>query len=166
MNINYRVIPNHPKEGVNFIDMDTVYRTQLNKICNDLTENLFPTEAIVAIGSRGWVTGSVIAYKSELPILLARDVSKGLPGWICTQEFSNEYDKRRFGVSPDITKFKKVAIVDDLIATGNTIYQIAEMIKSLGIEVTQILATIKLKEFNADFKIPTYYCKEISCVEF
>lgn len=165
MNINYRVIPNHPKVGINFIDMDYVYRTQLKPICSDLIANMYPTEAIIAVGSRGWITASVIAYELDIPILLARDSSKGLPDWFYTEGFSNEYDERKFGISLDVIKFKSVTIVDDLIATGNTVSKIAELIKSLGITVTQILATVKLKDFNVDFNIPMYYTKEISCEE-
>lgn len=167
MELVYRVIPNYPKVGVNFIDMDSLYRTQLNPICHNISRyiadhDVIP-EAIVAIGSRGWVTGSVVAYMWNLPIFLARDESKALKDWVFTEPFENEYAGRRFGISSEVTKYKSVIIIDDLIATGNTIASVEKLMYDLGVKVSQIISTIKLREFNPQFKAPLYCVKEISC---
>jgi len=164
MNLVINTIKDFPKKGINFIDMYSLYATQLNPIVEDLIENIFDPDsidAIVAVGSRGWITGSIIAYELHKPLITARDDGKSPPDWISGEETSNEYSSIKLSIQPMIKKVHKVVVIDDLIATGNTIKSLEDLILSQGIEISQILATIKLKEFTPEFKSNLYYCKEV-----
>lgn len=163
MNLNYRVINDYPKSGIKFIDMIDLYHTQLSKICKDLEENIFNCDAILGIESRGFITASVLASNKNKPLILVRKSDKALPGYITTKSFNNEYDTRQFSFPPEIIFYKKVVVVDDLIASGSTINNIIDSLKELGVETVQVLSTILLSDLDPQIHAPLYYVKEISC---
>lgn len=163
MNLDYHVISDYPKKGINFIDMPDLYRTQLTKICKDLQENIFNCDAIVGIESRGFVTASVLASNLNKPLILVRKLNNSLPNYVVTKAFNNEYDTRQFAFPLDIINYRNVVIVDDLIASGNTINNLIQSFKDLGVNTVQVLTTILLSDLGAKINAPLYYVKEISC---
>jgi len=166
MDLIYRVLPNYPKDGINFIDLNYVYEHQLNAICDELIENSFDCDAVLAIESRGFITGSVISYAKNKPLIMVRKEKSCLPSYLMTEKFNNEYASSSLGLSNEVLKYKRVIIVDDLIATGNTINKVIELLQSLKIEVVQVLTIIQLSYLNPKIKAPVYYIKEITCNEF
>ena len=49
--------------------------------------------------------------------------------------------------------FDKLAIVDDLLATGGTVQCVEKILKSLGKKISGISVVVELKDLNARSKI-------------
>jgi len=60
-----------------------------------------------------------------------------------------------------IEKGAKVAIVDDLLATGGTIYSAAKLIESLGGEVVAMEFLIELESLKGRDKLNNYYVNSL-----
>lgn len=164
--IESRVISNFPKKGINFIDMDYTYRNQLPKIIGQLKENMSTTEAIIAIGSRGFITGSILAHDLNLPLYLVRPIAKCPKDCLVIGKVTNEYtstdEALDLGISFDVTSHKNVTIVDDVLATGNTLNSVINLLESLGVKVVESLVTFKIRHLNPKVNSYLYYVQEVS----
>ncbi len=119
-----RDIPDFPIEGVVFKDITTLL-THPGAL-NDTVKHLekasegFEYDAIAAIESRGFIFGSVMAAKQDLPLVLIRKPGK-LPGEIVSEEYSLEYGTNTVEMhKSSLPAGTRVLIVDDLIATGGS----------------------------------------------
>ncbi|MCD4701331.1 MAG: adenine phosphoribosyltransferase [Candidatus Aegiribacteria sp.] len=119
-----RNIPDFPIEGVIFKDITTLLThpgalndtvKHLEKVCEG-----FEYDAIAAIESRGFIFGSVMAAKKDLPLVLIRKPGK-LPGKTVSEEYSLEYGTNTVEMHKNsLPAGSRVLIVDDLIATGGS----------------------------------------------
>jgi adenine phosphoribosyltransferase len=72
-------------------------------------------------------------------------------------EYALEYGTATIEMHKDAIKpGQKVAIVDDLIATGGTIEAITKLVKSLGGEVVKIIFLIELEGLHGRDKLKGY----------
>lgn len=124
-----------PKPGVKFIDLIPVFQDRhlMKNIVHDIGQSLYndlnsrfdlmrsPSgfKLMVADG-RGLILGSLLSEELNMDMVLFRDAKK-LPGDIIKVKFKNEYAEREFGIEQgSISKTDAVILVDDVIATGNT----------------------------------------------
>ena len=117
-----RAVPDFPKEGVLFRDITPLlsnpeaYEHALDLMCEMVKES--KAEVIAAIESRGFIFACPIASKLKLPFVPIRKPGK-LPSITRSVDYELEYGKGRLEIHEDsISKGAKVAIVDDLLATG------------------------------------------------
>src|SRR3989338_4642923 len=100
---------------------------------------------LAAFDARGFIFGSALALKMELPLVLLRKKGK-LPGETVSLSYGKEYGKGdtieiRVGfVDPG----DRVVLVDDLLATGGTARAGLELIESLGADVLGLASVIEL----------------------
>lgn len=120
-----RNVRNFPKKGVNFKDispllcnpeaLDAVI-TMMAKACRR-----DKIQAICAIESRGFVFAAPLAHKLKLPLVMIRKFGK-LPFKCYTVKHALEYGASRLQIHKDsLRKNARVAIIDDVLATGGTI---------------------------------------------
>ncbi len=119
-----RNIPDFPIEGVIFKDITTLltHPGALNDTVRHLEKACegFEYDAIAAIESRGFIFGSVMAAKKDLPLVLIRKPGK-LPGCTVSEEYSLEYGTNTVEMHKNsLPAGSRVLIVDDLIATGGS----------------------------------------------
>jgi adenine phosphoribosyltransferase len=158
-----KIIESHkdfPIPGIIFRDILPVLRYP--EIFNELIENMSKnpnwekTEALVAIDARGFIFGSCIANKLSKPMITARKAGK-LPGKLLDGHYSYEYGKNSLAIqSRSIEKFNNFAIVDDLLATGETVKCVKNILESANKKVTLLSVVIELKALSAreSFKFP------------
>ena len=117
-----RTIPDYPIPGIQFRDITSITEnaTAFKQSITELSVHVakFNADCIVGIESRGFVFGTPIATKFDLPFILARKPSK-LPNPTVSKSFKLEYGETELHI-PKISPQGKVAIVDDLVATGGT----------------------------------------------
>ena len=78
-------------------------------------------DAVIGLEARGFVLGGAIAYKLNIPFVPIRKKGK-LPGKVISYKYELEYGGDVFEIQEDsIVSGQKVAIVDDLIATGGIV---------------------------------------------
>lgn len=113
---------NFPKEGVNFVDfgpflVDTKERTTFLLTIQKLQDK-FKFTHIVAVESRGFLIGSMIATILNLPLVMIRKKGK-LPGKVFSAEYDLEYGSATLEIQDQ--ELGNVLLVDDVFATGGTI---------------------------------------------
>jgi len=134
-----RDVPNFPKPGILFKDITTVLaEPQLFGSAVDLMAvslRRYRPDEICAIEARGFLFGAALARQMGLPLQLVRKPGK-LPYKTAGYDYDLEYGTDRLEVHIDaIARGQRVAIVDDLLATGGTAAATAKLIEQQGGEV-------------------------------
>ena len=103
----------------------------LAKACEDLGADM-----VGGLDARGFLLGSAVAYKLGMGILAIRKKGK-LPPPVLTQEYELEYGSAALEI-PDSgidIKGKRIVLVDDVLATGGTLYGAKMLLEAAGAEV-------------------------------
>lgn len=145
-----RLVPNFPAEGVLFEDLTPVladaeaFRTVVDGLAESCEE--LGAELIGGLDARGFLLGSAVAYKMGLGILAIRKAGK-LPPPVLHQDYSLEYGNAALEIPADSSelKGKKIALVDDVLATGGTLYGAKLLLEKAGAEVVGNVVIIEVK---------------------
>ena len=155
-----RVIENFPKEGISFKDITTLLQTgealkfAIDEIIADLKDK--DVDLIVGPEARGFLMGTPVAYGMGVGFVPVRKPGK-LPWEVESLEYDLEYGSNILEIHKDAIKpGQKVAIVDDLLATGGTMEAAAELIEKLGGEVVSMQFLIELEDLDGREKLTKY----------
>ena len=147
-----RNIPDFPKEGILFRDITTLlkdkdaYHTLIDTLAKSLEGK--GVELVVGPEARGFVIGSALAYAIGAGFVVARKPGK-LPCKTNRYEYGLEYGTDVLEVHADaIQPGQKVAIVDDLLATGGTALATIRVAEQAGGEVVAARFAIELEGLN------------------
>mgnify|MGYP001103210835 CR=1 FL=1 len=143
-----RSIPDFPEPGIIFRDVTTILQDAdgLHLAVDSIRNMLKDVDYDVVVGpeSRGFIFGTPIAYNMHKPFVLIRKKGK-LPRETVSVDYDLEYGKATIEMHKDSIKpGQKVAIVDDLIATGGTTQAMISLVERLGGEVAGVLVLIEL----------------------
>jgi adenine phosphoribosyltransferase len=126
------VIKDWPKAGVDFLDMNTLFNAPhvLDHCCAEMSRyaKAHRTTSIVAIESRGFVMGSILARTHGFPLILARKTGK-LPGPVHAASYDTEYSSDIIEIQSSAPVGDRPFIVDDVIATGGTVLAVASILR-------------------------------------
>ena len=119
-----RDIPDFPKKGIMFKDITTALKDpEIFRYMADAIAEMYVNKGItkvVGIESRGFILGSIIAYKLNAGFVPVRKPGK-LPADTWEVSYSLEYGEGKVEMHKDaITKDDVVLLHDDLLATGGT----------------------------------------------
>lgn len=155
-----RVIEDFPKEGISFMDVTTLikdgeaYREAIKELTKQIKD--LNVDVIVGPEARGFLFGAPVAYELGVGFVPVRKPGK-LPGETARYEYSLEYGTDVLEIHKDaITKGMRVALVDDLLATGGTILAAAKLVESLGGEIVHIGFLIELGFLNGKDTLKGY----------
>ena len=153
-----RDIKDFPKKGIIFRDITTVIKdADAFKYVIDYFYNTFKDDKIdyvAAIESRGYIFGAPLAYKLGAGFIVIRKPGK-LPAEVERVSYDLEYGTDSLEIHKDaIEPGKKVLIVDDLLATGGTIYASCQLIEKLGGKTAGIAFMIELSDLKGRDKLP------------
>jgi len=120
-----RVIPDYPQKGIMFQDITTLTQNAecFKEICDRLYEQYKDKgiTKVVGLESRGFIMGSVLAYKLGAGFVMIRKAGK-LPAEKLTERYTKEYGYDTFEIhTGSINENDVVLLNDDLLATGGTI---------------------------------------------
>jgi len=134
-----RTIPDYPKPGIQFRDITTLIRDPAG--FRLAIEMLKPAVArhgvslIAGIEARGFIFGAALAQELGLGFVPIRKKDK-LPGRTVGINYALEYGSDRIEIHADaLAAGDRVAIIDDLIATGGTAVAATRLLRSTGAEV-------------------------------
>ena len=164
-----RVIENFPHEGISFKDITTLLKDPeaFRYMVDQLAEELKDLNIDIVIGpeSRGFLVGSPVAYKIGSGFVPVRKRGK-LPAEILKHEYYLEYGSDVLEIHKDAIKpGQRVAILDDLLATGGTVSATTKLIEELGGEIVAILFLIELTYLNGREKLEGYNVKSLITYE-
>lgn len=143
-----RDVPDFPKPGIIFKDIAPVLETpELFRESVDLMADQCEGEGIskiVGIDSRGFLFGSAVAYKLGLGLVMVRKAGK-LPYQTRQIAYSLEYGEATVEMHVDSLKpGERVALVDDLLATGGTAAAALQLIAEAEAEAVKALFLVEL----------------------
>ena len=164
-----RSIPDFPEPGIIFRDVTSVLQDAdgLALAIDEMQACLDGIDVDVIAGtvSRGFIFGMPIAYNLHKPFVLIRKKGK-LPCETISRTYDLEYGTATIEMHKDSIKpGQKVALIDDLIATGGTIEAAAKMIEDLGGEVVKIVFLMELAGLKGREKLKNYDVSSVICYE-
>ena len=155
-----RVIEGFPKEGISFKDITTLvadgeaFKESIDRIVEHLKDK--NVDVILGPEARGFIFGVPVEYALGVGFVPVRKKGK-LPAETVSVDYSLEYGVDVLEIHKDaIKKGQKVAIVDDLLATGGTVEAVAKLVEKVGAEVVALDFAIELTELKGRDKLEGY----------
>ena len=155
-----RVIEGFPKEGISFKDITTLvadgeaFKESIDRIAEHLRDK--NVDLILGPEARGFIFGVPVAYALGVGFVPVRKKGK-LPAETVSVDYSLEYGVDVLEIHKDaIKKGQRVAIVDDLLATGGTVDAVAKLVEKVGAEVVALDFAIELTELRGRDKLEGY----------
>ena len=156
-----RVIPDFPKKGILFQDITSItdnkklFKEVVLEISKYIKRNKFTK--IAAVEARGFIFGSAVSFKTEVPFVPIRKKGK-LPGKVLKQKYQLEYGSDEIQIHKNsINKRDRVLIIDDLIATGGTAFASAKLIEKCRVKSIEFYFIIDLKNIGGSQKLEKKY---------
>jgi adenine phosphoribosyltransferase len=143
-----RDIPDFPKPGILFKDITPLlgHPAAFSSCIAQLALRLasYRVEAIVGIESRGFIFGSALALKLGVGFVPIRKPGK-LPWKTRRETYALEYGTDAVEIHEDaVAKGSRVAVVDDLLATGGTAGAAIRLLQSLDAQVVVAAFVLEL----------------------
>ena len=155
-----REVENFPKQGINFKDITTLmqdgeaFKFTIDEFIKELKDK--NVDVIVGPEARGFLMGTPVAYGMGIGFVPVRKPGK-LPHETESYDYGLEYGTDTLQIHKDAIKpGQRVAIVDDLLATGGTMEAAAHLIEKLGGEVVSMQFLIELNDLNGREKLSNY----------
>jgi adenine phosphoribosyltransferase len=155
-----RDVPDFPQTGVLFRDITPLLSDPraFSYAVDALTSPFLNggLDAIVGIESRGFLFGAPLAYRLHIPFVPVRKSGK-LPARVMSIEYALEYGTSQLDIHADaLQPGQRVAIVDDVLATGGTARAAAELVERLQGRVEALLFLIELGFLNGRERLEGY----------
>lgn len=145
--------PDFPKQGVIFRDISPLladakaFSDAIDAIVG-ITKKLPDFDKIVAIDARGFIFGGALADRLHKGMVPCRKPNK-LPGELLTQKYGYEYDSTSLSIqSRAINHGERVLIIDDVLASGNTLSSAYRLVNEAGAKVIGIICFLELSYLN------------------
>ena len=153
-----RDIPDFPKPGILFRDITTLLsdpaglRYSIDTLASKIED--WQPEYIVGMESRGFIFGAALAYKLGIGFIPIRKPGK-LPVAVWSVEYALEYGTDKLEIHQDAAPpGSRVAIVDDLIATGGTAAATAKLVREIGGDLVGCAFLIELDALDGRSHLP------------
>lgn len=155
-----RVVKDFPKPGINYLDITTLLiKPELyTKVIDVMAEQLQEKEVdkLVAIEARGFIPAASLAEKLKLPLVLVRKQGK-LPSATVSITYDLEYGSDCLEMHIDsLNAGDRVAIIDDVLATGGTVNAVCKLVEQQQAQVVSINAIIGLSFLSYQEKLRHY----------
>ena len=147
-----RSIPDYPEKGILFRDITTLLKDKdaFNSLIEQIARSLEgkAVDAVVGPEARGFIMGAPVSFAIRAGFIPARKPGK-LPCETESMEYALEYGTDKLEIHRDaIKKGMRVAVVDDLLATGGTAKAVCKLIEKMGGEVVAVRFAIELSELD------------------
>lgn len=143
-----RDVPDFPKKGIIFKDITPILKDQkafkisVDRILTALSKTKI--DYVIGIESRGFIFSPAVAYQMNAGFIPVRKSGK-LPYKTIQVPYTLEYGEAILEMHEDaIEPGARVAIVDDLLATGGTSLAAAQLVEKLGGKVELLAFIVEL----------------------
>ncbi len=163
-----RSIPDWPIKGVIFRDITTLLQDPIaHREISNIFYNRYADQnidKIVGIDARGFLFGSVLAYKLDIGFIPIRKKGK-LPYETIGESYTLEYGEETVEIHEDaFSRGERVVILDDLMATGGTIAAAVNLVRKLEAKIVECAFVLELPDLKGREKLGDH--KVFSIVEF
>lgn len=155
-----RSVPDFPKKGIVFRDITTLLK---NPVAFNLAADLLYERyrdariaKVVSAESRGYILGSVLAYRLHAGFVPVRKPGK-LPAETIREEYKLEYGSDVLEMHTDaVQKGERVLVHDDLLATGGTIEATCRLVERAGGVIVGLAFLIELDFLKGRDRLKQY----------
>lgn len=142
-----REVPDFPEPGVLFRDLTPVLADDRGfaVLTEALAQLVAGADLIAGIDARGFLLGGAVAHRLGVGVLAIRKGGK-LPPPVRARDYTLEYGTATLEI-PAVgiqLEGRRVAIVDDVLATGGTVAAAADLLAAAGAEVTSAAVVMEL----------------------
>ena len=160
-----RDVPDYPADGILFRDITPVLQdaAAFREVVCAMAEKVkrMKPDVIVGIESRGFILGAPIALELGLGFVPVRKLGK-LPAETVRAEYALEYGTNTVEIHKDaIEPGQRVAIVDDLLATGGTAAASVQLAEELGGEIAGLVFLVELTFLNGRERLKGYHMETL-----
>jgi adenine phosphoribosyltransferase len=147
-----RTIPDYPKPGILFRDITTLisHAEGFSASIRLMREAVEPHQPslIAGIEARGFIFGAALATEMGLGFVPIRKKDK-LPGRTIGINYALEYGQDRIEIHADaVGRGDRIALIDDLIATGGTAVAATRLLRGTGAEVAVAAFLVDLPDLG------------------
>lgn len=155
-----RSIKDFPKKGIIFRDVTTLFKdpAAFHLLMDQLARSMEEKGVDVVVGpeARGFIMGAPLAYILHAGFVPVRKPGK-LPAQVLSYSYDLEYGSDTIEIHKDAIKpGMKVALVDDLLATGGTALAACKLIEQLGGQVVAVRFAIELAGMGGRERLDGY----------
>jgi adenine phosphoribosyltransferase len=155
-----RIVPDFPKAGISFKDITPIFaQPSLVARAADVLAEAFANQGLTAVAgieSRGFLLGTLLAQRLNLPFILLRKKGK-LPWRTVSHSYALEYGEATIEMHVDaIGPGDTVLIHDDLLATGGTAAAAAELVLGQGAKVGGFAFLVDLTFLPGNQRLQAY----------
>lgn len=142
-----RLVQDFPEPGVAFKDLSPVLadRDGLALVVKALAERCAGADLIAGLDARGFLLGGAVALELGVGVLAIRKGGK-LPPPVIGVDYQLEYGTARLELPAEglDCSGRRVAVVDDVLATGGTAVAAAALLGECGAELTDVAVVMEL----------------------
>jgi adenine phosphoribosyltransferase len=131
-----RAVPDWPKPGILFRDITPLladpkaFSAAIKALCREFPKGTI--DVVAAVEARGFIFGSAVAERLDAGLVPIRKKGK-LPRKTQRVTYDLEYGTDTLEVHADsVKKGARVLLVDDLLATGGTMWAACKLIEQIG----------------------------------
>ena len=155
-----RDVPDFPRAGVVFKDITPLLAdpVTLSRVIDEIVVELGrgTVDKVVGIEARGFIVAAPVAYHMAAGFVPIRKRGK-LPWHTENQSYELEYGQETIEIHKDaIEPGERIAIVDDVLATGGTAAAAAHLVERLGGTVVSMAFLIELAFLKGREKLTGY----------
>lgn len=153
-----RDIPDFPTKGIVFRDLTTLFKDgEALHTMGDALVDLYKDKGVtkvVGIESRGFIGGSIMAYRLGCGFVPARKPGK-LPSVTIKKAYAKEYGVDTIEIHSDAINENDVVVLhDDLLATGGTMAACYDLVKSMNPKKIYVNFVVELTALNGRKLLP------------
>jgi adenine phosphoribosyltransferase len=142
-----RNVPDFPEPGVLFRDLTPVLADDRGfaAVTAALAAIVEGADLIAGIDARGFLLGGAVAHRLGIGVLAVRKGGK-LPPPVHSRTYSLEYGTATLEIPADAIELagRRVAIIDDVLATGGTVAATRDLLTTVGAQVTAAAVVLEL----------------------
>ncbi|XP_037637440.1 adenine phosphoribosyltransferase [Sebastes umbrosus] len=157
-----RAFPDFPKKGIMFRDICPILKDPaaltavIDLFEEHVRKNHQQVDLIVGLDARGFLFGPLLAQRLGVGFVLVRKKGK-LPGTTVSVTYELEYGKAEAEIQEDaVAPGQRVLLIDDLLATGGTLYAAFELMRKQQAVILGCMVVIELKELNGIDKLNSH----------
>ncbi|SEP52480.1 adenine phosphoribosyltransferase [Amycolatopsis saalfeldensis] len=140
-------VPDFPEPGVLFRDLSPLFADAAGfaAVTDALAGTLDPgVELLAGVEARGFLLAAAVGYARGLGVVLVRKPGK-LPSVAGRVDYALEYGTASVELPAGIVRpGQRVAVLDDVLATGGTVAATGKLLEDAGAEVTGVSVVLEL----------------------
>ena len=162
-------VPDYPKPGILFYDISTLlmntqaWTATMKRLAGEISQ--YKPDIIAAIESRGFLLASPVAIELAVGVQMIRKKGK-LPGETLSHTYDLEYGHDTLEIQKNSAlSGKRVAIVDDIFATGGTVSTATNLIRKQGSIVVCSACILELAFLKGKTKLDAPFISLVQVTE-